>query len=311
MTSKIQIKRTSAAGATIPSLSFGELALVNGVNPLTGLDLCDLYIGNKYGENVLFGGSKFAKLVSPEFTGVPLAPTASLGTNTNQIATTAFVKTSIDNALVDITNAVKLIGAIDASTNPNYPSASKGDLYVITVQGYIGGVSGVIVEVGDQILALEDNLGGDQAAVGSMWTIIQGNLTSYISSSEPESTIGHIPIYDSTNAKLIIDSGLSFEIDTPLTGSQYKIPSSYVVKSYIDSAIAGVSTSTYYGSNSITIQEGNIISVKLHTSQYVNSEQHSSIGVDSNGLFIKTDGVSILSNASNNLYVALVDCGTF
>jgi hypothetical protein len=33
-------------------------------------------------------------LASPEFTGIPIAPTASAGTNTTQLATTAFVATS-------------------------------------------------------------------------------------------------------------------------------------------------------------------------------------------------------------------------
>ena len=33
---------------------------------------------------------------SPEFTGIPTAPTASLNTNTTQIATTEFVNTAID-----------------------------------------------------------------------------------------------------------------------------------------------------------------------------------------------------------------------
>jgi hypothetical protein len=37
-----------------------------------------------------------APLASPEFTGVPLAPTATVGTNSTQIATTAFVKAAID-----------------------------------------------------------------------------------------------------------------------------------------------------------------------------------------------------------------------
>lgn len=36
-----------------------------------------------------------APLASPTFTGVPAAPTASVGTNTTQIATTAFVKAEI------------------------------------------------------------------------------------------------------------------------------------------------------------------------------------------------------------------------
>jgi hypothetical protein len=38
-----------------------------------------------------------APLASPTFTGVPAAPTAAGGTNTTQIATTAFVKTAVDN----------------------------------------------------------------------------------------------------------------------------------------------------------------------------------------------------------------------
>lgn len=41
----------------------------------------------------------FAKLASPTLTGTPLAPTASSGTNTTQIATTAFVKTAIDSSV--------------------------------------------------------------------------------------------------------------------------------------------------------------------------------------------------------------------
>ncbi|WP_258235644.1 tail fiber protein [Dickeya zeae] len=35
---------------------------------------------------------RFAKVASPVFTGVPTAPTAAIGTNTQQLATTAFVK---------------------------------------------------------------------------------------------------------------------------------------------------------------------------------------------------------------------------
>ena len=38
-----------------------------------------------------------ADIVSPTFTGTPLAPTASAGTATTQIATTAFVATAVDN----------------------------------------------------------------------------------------------------------------------------------------------------------------------------------------------------------------------
>ena len=39
-------------------------------------------------------GALFAPLVSPAFTGTPTAPTATVGTNTTQLATTAFVNAS-------------------------------------------------------------------------------------------------------------------------------------------------------------------------------------------------------------------------
>lgn len=45
------------------------------------------------------GDISLATLASPTFTGTPTAPTATAGTNTTQIATTAFVKTAIDNAI--------------------------------------------------------------------------------------------------------------------------------------------------------------------------------------------------------------------
>jgi len=38
-------------------------------------------------------------IVSPSLTGTPTAPTATKGTNTTQIATTAFVKTALEDAV--------------------------------------------------------------------------------------------------------------------------------------------------------------------------------------------------------------------
>ena len=44
--------------------------------------------------------SEYAPKASPTFTGTPKAPTASKGTNTTQLATTAFVKTAIDDIVI-------------------------------------------------------------------------------------------------------------------------------------------------------------------------------------------------------------------
>lgn len=48
--------------------------------------------------------STYAKIASPTFTGAPKAPTAAEGTNTTQIATTAFVTKAISNAVGGITS---------------------------------------------------------------------------------------------------------------------------------------------------------------------------------------------------------------
>lgn len=54
-----------------------------------------------------------ADLASPTFTGVPKAPTAATGTNTTQLATTAFVKAEI--TAIDLTNAIGADEIIDNS----------------------------------------------------------------------------------------------------------------------------------------------------------------------------------------------------
>jgi len=70
---------------------------------------------------------------------------------------------------------------IDASANPNYPAATKGDVYAISVAGKIGGASGVVVEIGDTIVCKTTAVAGDHATVGTSWTILQSNLTGITS----------------------------------------------------------------------------------------------------------------------------------
>lgn len=79
-----------------------------------------------------------------------------------------------------LTGLLDFKGSTDCSANPNYPAASKGDFYLVSVAGKIGGASGVSVEVGDSYFATADNAGGTQASVGTSWTVIQGNITSYL-----------------------------------------------------------------------------------------------------------------------------------
>jgi len=67
-------------------------------------------------------------------------------------------------------------GFIDASTNPDYPPAKKGDVYTIATAGIIGGDSGTKVQVHDVMYCIAENGGGNETTVGEDWNIIQANV---------------------------------------------------------------------------------------------------------------------------------------
>jgi hypothetical protein len=78
-------------------------------------------------------GSK-ADLSNPQFLGTPFAPTASPGTNTTQLATTAFVKSAIDasQATVTITG-----GTITGITNLEVSEGATGSI-AATIRANLG-----------------------------------------------------------------------------------------------------------------------------------------------------------------------------
>lgn len=77
-----------------------------------------------------------ADLASPDLTGTPTAPTATAGTNTTQIATTAFVKAACDAISASLAGAFNFKGIVanltelEAIENP-----SNGDVYQVTNPG--------------------------------------------------------------------------------------------------------------------------------------------------------------------------------
>jgi hypothetical protein len=87
---------------------------------------------------------------SPTFTGTPLVPTANSGTNTNQIASTSFVRTEISNLVnsapstLDTLNELASALGNDAnfSTTITNSLASKANLSGSTFTGAISGPSG-------------------------------------------------------------------------------------------------------------------------------------------------------------------------
>lgn len=127
-------------------------------------------------------------LVKTTWANIKTAIIASLGTvstlnadtdgtlaanSDTRVATQKAVKTYVDTA---VTGLLEFKGSTDCSGTPNYPAASKGDAYVVSVAGKIGGASGTSVDVGDVYAASADNAGGTQAAVGTSWFVLEHNL---------------------------------------------------------------------------------------------------------------------------------------
>lgn len=121
-----------------------------------------------------------APLASPTLTGTPAAPTASAGTNTTQLATTAFVTSAVTTA---VTGLLNFKGTTDCSANPNYPAGVKGDSYIVSVAGKIGGASGTSVDIGDWYVCEANNAGGTEASVGASWGHMEHNLVGALLAS--------------------------------------------------------------------------------------------------------------------------------
>jgi hypothetical protein len=132
----------------------------------------------------------------------------SLGTSDTLYPTQNAVKTYADNLLGNA-NALVYKGTIDCSTNPNYPAADAGWMYIASVAGKIGGASGVDVEVGDMIICNTDGSpSGNQATVGNNWNIIQKNIIGAVSG--PASSVNNnVAFFDGTTGKIIKDSGIT------------------------------------------------------------------------------------------------------
>lgn len=112
--------------------------------------------------------------------GVLNISTSLTSASNTQVPSALAAKTYVDNA---VTGLLDFKGSTDASTNPNYPAASKGDAYVISVAGKMGGASGTSVDIGDMIVATADNAGGTEASVGTSWSKLEHNLVGALLAS--------------------------------------------------------------------------------------------------------------------------------
>jgi len=113
---------TTPGANQIPALDANSiLSLPNAVHLINGNKI--FHAGNDGASSTLDAdkldgqeGSYYAPIASPTFTGVPAAPTATAGTNTTQVATTAFV---IANNGLTVTNDASTFSGNNTVTPPS------------------------------------------------------------------------------------------------------------------------------------------------------------------------------------------------
>jgi len=164
--------------------------------------------------------STLAPKASPAFTGTPTAPTASSGTNTTQIATTAFVMDAFraNDAMV----FKGTIGSSGATVTALPDTHYDGWTYkVITAGTY----AGKVCEIGDMIICVKDGT----SASNNDWTVVQTNIDGAVT-GPASSTDGHVAVFSGTSGKVIKDGtytiGKSVPSNAVFTDTDTKVTSS-------------------------------------------------------------------------------------
>jgi len=122
------------SGASASGLSAAELLYVNGVTSAIQTQI-----------------NAKAATVSPTFTGVPIVPTAALGTNTSQIASTAFVIAEIPSK-IGVANYAPVKTAINAG--------GSAPIYAARAWASFNGTAGTLTDSGN-IASITKNGTGD------------------------------------------------------------------------------------------------------------------------------------------------------
>ena len=269
-----------------------------------------------------------APLASPALTGTPTAPTAAAGTDSTQIATTAFVKQAVADGL-STGDAMVYKGTIAGGSTGSYGAltgaASKGWTYKVTTAGKIDGVT---VEVGDLIICNSDDTAAatssNYSTIAAKWDFVQANIDGAVVG--PASvTSGQVAAFDGTTGKVIkaLDAagvrtaaglGTASTKDVPssgnasstqvVLGSDTRLTNSRTPTSHASSATTyGVGTTSNYGHvklvtgdlNGQTAADGSAASNAHTHSQYLTSHQTALTAAAWNGdnkviRFTKTGG---------------------
>lgn len=196
-------------------------------------------------------GNTISNIETADFAaGVLNTSTTLAGATNSQVPSAAAVKSVTDALATSISNVVANAdafvakGAIDCSTNPNYPAADAGWTYRVSVAGRIGGASGPLVGVGDLLTCWVDaTASGNEATVGANWEITQNELNAATTT-----TPGFVTLATQSEANAQSDSS---KVVTPAALADYSIVQNI---SFGNGALTTFTIAHGRGSNSVTAE---------------------------------------------------------
>lgn len=165
--------------------------------------------------STLVANANKADVDSPTFTGTPAAPTAAQGTNTTQIATTAFVNAEIS---ADLTAAIgSTVQAFDADTAKTDVAQTFTPAQTFTAASVHNGgltVDGPYKQAAEAVGALDIDL-----STGNYFTkTINGNSTFTFSNPPASGTVGSFTLeLTHTSGTVAWPSSVKFNADTAPT----------------------------------------------------------------------------------------------
>lgn len=196
-----------------------------------------------------FGG---APLDSPAFTGIPTAPTPALGTDTTQLATTAFVQDAIDALLDGAPGALNTLNELAAAINDDASFAATivsalAAKAPLASPAFTGNPTGPTQAPGDNSTKLATTAYTDAAvaAGGAPATMLKisaalDTTLRRISDNAPTNS----PLYLATN-KVAIDSDLSIGKNTA-PGAKVDVKGNGATSGTYSMIVANSSSTEYF-----------------------------------------------------------------
>lgn len=220
------IKRATTTG--IAKLASGVLSAATAGTDYTTPSSTETFTNKTFNANGT--GNSITNLETADFAANVIDTDATLAANSDtRLASQKATKAYVDTA---VTGLLDFKGSTDASTNPNYPAASKGDSYVVSVAGKVGGASGKSVDVGDVYFATADNAGGTEASVGASWSVLEHNLQGALLSANNLSDVanaatafGNIKQAASDTATGVVELATTTETETRTDTARAVTPS--------------------------------------------------------------------------------------